>query len=908
MASQSGIIEEIAGQHGLARVPLFRPGEHDADDQHEVLLDGPTGSFAISESRRGAEWDPSSWAWSAHVPHHLSILGNEISVIRWDASGERFRTTLRDMSHAPDMFYTALRRDRVKHEKDIVQQAMALFRKVRALAQHSGVPDERAVDAYLSVLSSLLNIPELAARPRGNAFILAQDAADLMASLPKDAVEAAVHDFQTERVQDHTLTAWPRIALRHASGPIFQEAHYHLPVAPVPDIFAYVPALQAKRTPGTIHYTPSSIARTVAEQALRSLEGLHRRRELVIADYACGSGAFLIESLRALERSEYCGRVTIVGRDISPAAVSMARFAVGLALSEWPGLQRCDFDVRQGNALTDSTLPQADLIVMNPPFTAWQDLDARGRDVLARILGDRQGRPDVSMAFVARALEFLAPQGVAASLLPASILEAESASRWRKQVADRGTVTFVAIIDDHSVFPQAQVRFGAFVLATGAPQADKVTMRVSRGGVDDALRALRRLTTGAGEATAGNGWSITQVRARRAQSIFGPRGATITSTKEATDAGLTTVGELFRVMQGIRTGSNPAFVLSDEELHGLPRSERQFFRKVATSKGIVDGRVTHHMFVFYPYEAGASAFKTAREVKDRLPTYFNRYLLPHRERLQSRPRVGDRWWELSERRPRLEKGGVVFVSKYFAGPGGVALDLEGASLVLQGYGWIPVGRAEGQITLGDREVPDITAAYLALLNSREFFAALSDYSPPVAGGQRDMSPRFLQSVPIPDLTQPMHHREVQILARHARSWYLGDAPARGLTTHYAEAAVSRLLDVGAAREGREARDRLPDWIDPLLEGGMDGSSGESRVELLTTMQKLAQRGDVDEIDLVLGVVDVAELAEISLITLLRGTFAFSNMLPNWEAFRERVRAEFERRGINTRKVLAGLNT
>src|SRR4051794_12821186 len=122
MASRSGIIGEIADQHGLARVPLFRPGENEADGQHDVLLDGPTGSFAISATRRAAQWDPSSWAWSAHVPHHLSIRGNEISVVRWDAPGERFRTTLQEIARGPGEFYNALRCDRVSHKRDIVQQ------------------------------------------------------------------------------------------------------------------------------------------------------------------------------------------------------------------------------------------------------------------------------------------------------------------------------------------------------------------------------------------------------------------------------------------------------------------------------------------------------------------------------------------------------------------------------------------------------------------------------------------------------------------------------------------------------------------------------------------------------------------------------------------------------------------
>lgn len=912
MSPNENVIAGLARQHGLARVPLFRPGENSADDQHEVLLDGVRGSFVVSASRRAAEWDPASWAWSAHVPHHVFISGNNVSVVRWDAPAKRFNITLDRINDKPAEFYSFLRKDHVEDKRNLVAQAMDLFRRLRSLVQHAGIPDARSIDVYLNVLSSLVEgfyvFPPAPART--NAFVLPSDAAEITAALPEEAVELAIREFKSIRVPDQTVKAWPALAIRHASASIFQEAHNALPRVPGPDMFAYVNPTSATRIRGTVHFTPPSIARAVAEQALRSLDNLHGRRRVVIADFACGSGAFLIECLRALERSAFKGPIRVIGRDVSSVAVNMARFAVGLALSEWPGTHRSEFDIGVEDALSGAPLPAADVIVMNPPFVAWQDLDSYGRDLLVKIIGERQGRPDLSMAFVVRALDSLEPGGVIASLLPASVLEADSTTRWRKQLTDRGAVTFVAVFDDHGLFSQATVRLGAFVLTTGASPEDTIRLRAGAQpeAVSDALRALRRISHAFENSPAtGPGWSITRAQGSRGQTILSGR-----PKKEAVAAGLSTVGELFRVMQGIRTGCNPAFVRTELEFSRLPAQERVFFRRAITSRGIFEGRVRDYAYVFYPYRDGReSIISTENELRKFLPVYFEQYLFPYELKLKQRPRIGGRWWELSEKRPHLAQGGTVFVCKYFAEAGGIAVDKEGLSLVLQGFGWVPLGSMAKQLKRVDNNItPDATAAYLALLNSHAFFGIVGEYSPPVAGGQKDMSPRYINSVPLPDLTLPMHKAARATLAEYARDRYLQEpSRARHIEPNLVEEIVRSIFDVSFGKPARPARAapmELPSWVRPLTEGRMEGPSDESRVEILMTMQGLARGDDVSEIDTVLEHVDVTGLAEISLITLLRGTFAFHSRLRSWHGFRDRVGAEFLRRGINVDKVLAGL--
>lgn len=897
------IIGQLATQHGLARVPLFRTTEN-VDDRHEILLDGTYGSFAISVGPRNADWDPTSWTWSANIPHHVSVSGDDVSVLRWDKPNDMLRFKRRDVLEFPREFYAELRGDRVEDQRTVVAQSMDLFRRIRAIVRHAGLEDARAIDAYLITLDRLR--AEASGQSSRLAWALPNDADELARQLSADAIEVAVEQFRSLSLGGHLITAYPALAIRHASGAIFQEAHNILRETSGPDLFSYVSAdagAKSKRT--AVHFTPPAIARAIAEQALRCVEALEDRSSLAIADFACGSGAFLIECVRALERFGYKGRLAVFGRDISPIAVSMARFAVGTALLEWPGIGSSSLDICLGNALDDGALPSADVVVMNPPFAAWQDLGPQERELLLANIDRQVGRPDLSMAFIERASKALTRGGALASLLPASLLETTSSGSWRAQIAERSNIAFVGMFDDHRLFSDATVRLGAIVLSTANAIGHRFELRAGDqpDAAGDAIRALRRLSHGfASEPARGDGWVIDVREANQ------PINWTLRTSSPHETATLTTIGDVFKVMQGVRSGCNAAFVLDEAKFTRLPRAERRYFRRAITSKCISTGRVVGYVYIFYPYDKDKPVFDSERQLRARMPSYFSRFLLPHRDVLKARPRVGSRWWELSEKRPGMREAGIVFASKYFAGPGGVALDLDGESLVLQGYGWIAQGDVGARIRKeADRDRRQLSFAYLAVLNSQAFFDVLASYSPPVRGGQRDMSPRFVNGAPLPNLTTG-DPALVAKLAAYARARYLKSTRGVVLSFEEAEGLIGSLFHrrPDPPRAGRQAQ--LPKWIGALIAAGTDAPSRESRVQLLVQIQSVARTGNTAEIDIVLDRLDVSNLAEISLITLLRGTFAFSDKLANWGNFRDRVSREFARRGIDRKKVLAGLVT
>jgi len=232
------------------------------------------------------------------------------------------------------------------------------------------------------------------------------------------------------------------------------------------------------------------------------------------------------------------------------------------------------------------------------------------------------------------------------------------------------------------------------------------------------------------------------------------------------ESGATTIGTLFDVKQGVRTGSNEAFIIDDAALRRLPAGERKYFRPALMGASIRDGQIVPEYWVFYPHGDNAGReIESEAALQKHLKVFANQYLFPRQQELQKRPNIrqSDRnnWWELtrprttwaSDARPRL-------VSKYFGGPGGFALDLSAKSVVVQGFAWLLKVDRELDEQAGDGPATrDVLAAYAALFNSRAFSALLAHYSPHVAGGQFDLSPRYTNNVPIPDLIELMRHEQ-----------------------------------------------------------------------------------------------------------------------------------------------------
>ena len=85
--------------------------------------------------------------------------------------------------------------------------------------------------------------------------------------------------------------------------------------------------------------------------------------------------------------------------------------------------------------------------------------------------------------------------------------------------------------------------------------------------------------------------------------------------------------------------------------------------------------------------------------------------------------------------------------------GAFAADAKARFVVVQGHAWLPVWRETKNIreATRDREQLRLLSAYAAILNSNPFQRLLAIYSPRVAGGQYDLSVRYVRHVPVPNV-------------------------------------------------------------------------------------------------------------------------------------------------------------
>jgi adenine-specific DNA-methyltransferase len=774
-----------AYRFGLATAPLFERGEAGRPENHTVLLDGGFGSFAMSETEEPIWRDPAtiSWVWSSNLPHHVTVTETVVVVRRWDSPRvEEFSRSSIEAQIEP--FYEYLTTDRVRSTRRVVEHVLQLFKGVRSLVADAGIPDERSIDVFLAFLDTLIEREKAAPRvPRKPGGV-----EELLRALPARGQEALMQDIEL-RASLQSFRLFPSLVVRHAGSDIFQEAHFELIRTPGVDLFGYSGLAESKAvTRGGAHFTPAPLARSVVESTLAQITNLLDREVLTVLDPACGSGAFLQEVVRSLRRAGYGGRLYLVGRDVSPAAIAMARFVVDHTVADWSPEGGVIVDIETADSL-EVPLSPADVVVMNPPFMAWSALSPQQRDQMRAILGPRlQGRGDVSMAFVTRALNLLNDGGALGVLLPASLLTLQAAEEWRSDILERGDLRLLASLGEYGLFAHALIQVAAAVVSKpGEADARKGMLRavVSTNSADatgNALRMLRRIPEEDQADSPDGAWRIFRLPVEKLKNrptwrLTSPK--TEAALGRLIDAGASTMADLFEVRQGVRTGDNKAFLLDQTQLNAIPTRERRFFRRAIMNSSIQDGKIKEIYWVFYPYGDSELAIEDEEALRSALPTYVRRHLEPRREALAVRASVGGNlnWWDLSRSRVSWALDGRPrIISKYFGGPGGFVPDLRAEYITVQGFAWIPkwVVETSGEDDIEVLSSADLVCAYSTLMNSGRFARILELYSPHVAGGQFDLSPRYVDHVLVPNLIELARDQRVGHLI--ARLTSLGREP------------------------------------------------------------------------------------------------------------------------------------
>lgn len=415
------------------------------------------------------------------------------------------------------------------------------------------------------------------------------------------------------------------------------------------------------------HFTPKPLADLVAQrlaQQIRRFEGSFR-----ILDPACGDGNLLVALAQALP-AEARGRCTLVGveDDIESFDILTRRLAMMESIPP-ADLRKGDFlDFVDDGTMFQSLLPidPVDVVIANPPYVRTQVLGARRAQLLAAKFG-LEGRVDLYQAFLVAMAEALRPGGVLGVITSNRFLTTKAGASTRRFLRSQFDLLEVVDLGDTKLFGAAVLPALIFGVRRGVPRRSDEPMQaeftrvystmcedrvatpvesipaaivVPKDGRYRVNGALFEVSTGKLEAPPDSSQPWTMHTSDESEWV------------KAVDRGAACrIAEVARVRVGIKTTADKVFIRDDwvavprerrpEERHLRPLLSQRNAARWTPSRSGAD-----LLRVLYTHEVREGERRTVRFAEES-PTW--RYLLHHRERLESRKYVldaGRLWYEI----------------------------------------------------------------------------------------------------------------------------------------------------------------------------------------------------------------------------------------------------------------------
>lgn len=368
-----------------------------------------------------------------------------------------------------------------------------------------------------------------------------------------------------------------------------------------------------------------------------------------------------------------------------------------------------------------------DLVVGNPPWVRAESLEPAFRRYLSqRFRWFRSARagprsyghlPDLAVAFLERALELAAPEGVVAMLVPAKLATTGYAARAREELARRTTIVVAADLrdDPRSAF-DATVYPMAVVLRRAPPPEHH---RVRLGLTPEANAILQRELDG-------SAWVLLPDAARAALQRLRRDHPPLS--------------ERFLCHLGVKTGLNQAF------LDPPANVEPDLVRWAVRGRDVRAFQVQPVRRLLWPCDTSGAPLDT-------LPPGAARHLAAHAADLRRRAdHSGGRFWTLFRTRPALALHRVVWADvarRLEAAPLSGAADL--ALIPLNTCYVLPVGTTANALRIA------------AWLNSTWCRAAAAATADPASGGFARFNARVVSGLPFPATV--LHHDRLLELGR-----------------------------------------------------------------------------------------------------------------------------------------------
>lgn len=431
----------------------------------------------------------------------------------------------------------------------------------------------------------------------------------------------------------------------------------------------------SRRKQGGVYYTPQPLVRILVQKAIDIArpDGLKADDLPRIADFSCGSGAFLAAVLDKIVSGLPQGQRTdaarmmiqerrIVGVDIDSRAVALARLNLYLRLAQenemlpLPDVNDC---VYQSDSLAQE-LPADldsltyDAVVGNPPFLPIGQV--QNREAIEAHFETAVGRYDFSSLFLELAVRRVREGGAIALVVPNRLFGNTSADAARRFILQSCEIDTIVDFGSAQVFEKVSAYVGLLICRRRAgAQSQSSNVRYVRArkmpnsfSLEPVSRAI--FSREAIESYEIEAFNDTPPKIGEAWTLTAPFVRTLLNKVE--DQGVP-LSELAEVKQGIKTGANYIYILKlmgdfDGELvlvaDGTGRHhylETALLRPVAMGAEVIRYKVFGYptkddSVLLYPYANGLPIPETVLEA--RYPNVY-KYLSNYRPELEGRASV-----------------------------------------------------------------------------------------------------------------------------------------------------------------------------------------------------------------------------------------------------------------------------
>lgn len=312
------------------------------------------------------------------------------------------------------------------------------------------------------------------------------------------------------------------------------------------------------------YYTPSELAEWMVQIA----EGNPNDRVL---EAGCGEGVFLEALLQA-------GYKNITGYDIDPANCQVVRDRFGSKVQ-----------VHRKNFLTASRDPCWDLLIGNPPYVSWRNMEEANKKILRNDPFWKQyssGEWDLFYAFIIAGTYALRPGGKMVFVVPSNWMTATYAQPVREHL-ESGCFCDIVMLGEYRVFEDAAPDAMIFVWEKTASTkpVSVLDFQGRREGLPAVLQeatALRKKLPRQKDVSSAS-WHAYLSEQPQKQWRLASSSEKQTVKRIEKAAGLS-IGDVAQIGVGFVSGLDRAFAVNARWVRSLDPPEKRFVRKFAKAK------------------------------------------------------------------------------------------------------------------------------------------------------------------------------------------------------------------------------------------------------------------------------------------------------------------------------------